>query len=83
MEWIFWLIWGALGIVMLIYYGKRKSPVRSFLTGTLSGLLGLLLVHYGGMLVGYSPAINALHLVQSMLLGIPGVILMVVLHIAV
>ena len=45
-----------------------------------SGLLALLVVHYGGSLVGISPVLNPLHLVQSAVLGVPGVILMVVLH---
>jgi len=48
--------------------------------GAGSGLLALLVVHYGGSLVGISPVLNPLHLVQSAVLGVPGVILMVVLH---
>lgn len=79
-ERIFWMIWGVLGGIMLIYYLRRRHRIRSVLVGSGSGLLALLLVHYGGNLIGYAPALNALHLVQSMILGVPGVILMVVLH---
>lgn len=79
-ERIFWMIWGVLGGIMLVYYLRRRHRIRSVLIGAGSGLLALLLVHYGGSLIGYTPALNALHLVQSVILGVPGVILMVVLH---
>ena len=69
-EVIFWGIWAVLGLIMLLYYLRRKRR----------GLLALLVVHYGGSLVGISPVLNPLHLVQSAVLGVPGVILMVVLH---
>lgn len=79
-EVIFWGIWAVLGLIMLLYYLRRKRRVLSLLVGAGSGLLSLLVVHYGGSLVGISPALNPLHLVQSAVLGVPGVILMVVLH---
>ena len=72
-EVIFWGIWAVLGLIMLLYYLRRKRRVLSLLVGAGSGLLALLVVHYGGSLVGISPALNPL-------LGVPGVILMVVLH---
>jgi hypothetical protein len=78
-EVIFWGIWAVLGLIMLLYYLRRKRRVLSLLVGAGSGLLALL-VHYGGSLVGISPVLNPLHLVQSAVLGVPGVILMVVLH---
>ncbi len=80
---IFWTVWGVLGAVMLVYYFRRQHPVRSVLAGAGSGLLALLLVHFGGALFGYTPALNALHLVQSLVLGVPGVILMAVLHVTI
>ena len=79
-EVIFWGIWAVLGLIMLLYYLRRKRRVLSLLVGAGSGLLALLVVQYGGSLVGISPALNPLHLVQSAVLGVPGVILMVVLH---
>ena len=75
-EVIFWGIWAVLGLIMLLYYLRRKRRVLSLLVGAGSGLLALLVVHYGGI----SPVLNPLHLVQSAVLGVPGVILMVVLH---
>ena len=79
-EVICWGIWAVLGLIMLLYYLRRKRRVLSLLVGAGSGLLALLVVHYGGSLVGISPVLNPLHLVQSAVLGVPGVILMVVLH---
>mgnify|MGYP000972293468 FL=1 len=79
-EVIFWGIWAVLGLIMLLYYLRRKRRVLSLLVGAGSGLLALLVGHYGGSLVGISPVLNPLHLVQSAVLGVPGVILMVVLH---
>ena len=79
-EVIFWGIWAVLGLIMLLYYLRRKRRVLSLLVGAGSGLLALRVVHYGGSLVGISPVLNPLHLVQSAVLGVPGVILMVVLH---
>ena len=63
-EVVFWGIWAVLGM----------------LAGVGRGFLALLLVHYGGGFFGFSPALNLLHLVQAGVLGVPGVILMVVLH---
>ncbi len=77
---IFWGIWGVLGSMMFLYYMRRVHKIRSFLAGACSGLLALLLVHYAGTWIGYSPALNLLHVLQAGILGVPGVILMVVLH---
>lgn len=71
---------GSIGFDNAAVYLRRKRRVLSLLVGAGSGLLALLVVHYGGSLVGISPVLNPLHLVQSAVLGVPGVILMVVLH---
>ena len=47
-EVIFWGIWAVLGLIMLLYYLRRKRRVLSLLVGAGSGLLALLVVHYGG-----------------------------------
>ncbi|MCD7959065.1 MAG: pro-sigmaK processing inhibitor BofA family protein [Ruminococcus sp.] len=77
---IFWLAWCILGIGMLVYYLRRQHPIRSLFVGVCSGFAALLLVHFGGSLLGLHFPLNALHVVQATILGIPGVILMVVLH---
>ncbi|MFR0855361.1 pro-sigmaK processing inhibitor BofA family protein [Ruminococcus sp.] len=63
--------------MMFLYYMRRVHKIRSFLAGACSGLLALLLVHYAGTWIGYSPALNLLHVLQAGILGVPGVILMV------
>ncbi len=77
---IFWGIWGLLGLVMFLYYVRRQHPIRSVLVGSGGGCLALLLVHYGGTFFGYVPALNLLHWLHAVILGVPGVIFMTVLH---
>ncbi len=72
----FWLIWGVLGAVMLIYYMRCAHKIRSVLWGTVSGLAGLVLMHYFGGGIGFSPEFNLFNIMQSAILGIPGVVLM-------
>ena len=45
-EVIFWGIWAVLGLIMLLYYLRRKRRVLSLLVGAGSGLLALLVVHF-------------------------------------
>lgn len=70
----------ASGIFMLIYYVRRKHPFLSALRGSLSGLAGLVLMHYLGGIIGFSPEMNLFNIIQAALLGIPGVVLMTVTH---
>ena len=76
----FYGLWAAAGVFMLIYYLRRKHPFLSVLRGSLSGLAGLILLHYLGGLIGFSPEMNIFNIMQAALLGIPGVILMTVMH---
>ena len=32
---IFWSVWAGLALVMILYYFRRKHPIRSMLTGTI------------------------------------------------
>ncbi len=77
---IFWGIWAVLGVLMLLYYLRRKRRFLSMLVGAGSGILALFVLHYGGSWIGFAPALNLLHLLQAAILGVPGVILMAVLH---
>ena len=76
----FWMIWVTLGAGMFIYYLRRFHTVRSLLWGTLTGLAGLILLHYCGGWIGFSPELNLFNIMQAGILGIPGVIMMAVLH---
>lgn len=77
---VFWSIWGALGLWMFTYYCRCVHKIRAVLAGSGSGLAALLLLHYFGNVVGFVPEVNLFNLMQSVILGIPGVLLMTVLH---
>ncbi len=79
-EFSFYALWAALGIFMLIYYLRRKHTIRSILWGTLTGLTGLILLHYFGGIISFSPELNLFNIAQAGILGIPGVVLMVIIH---
>lgn len=79
-EFSFYVVWAALAGFMLVYYLRRQHRVRSMLWGTLTGLAGLILLHYSGRFTGFSPEFSLFNIMQSCLLGIPGVILMSVCH---
>lgn len=80
-EMSFWLIWAMLGGAMLIYYIRCTHTVRSMLWGAISGVAALVLVHYAGAVIGFSPELNLFNIMQSGILGIPGVALMAAAHI--
>lgn len=70
---IFTLIWCILGVVMLVYYSKRKFPVLSGLFGMMSGGGTLLLLHFYGDKIGIITELNFFNTMISLILGIPGV----------
>lgn len=72
---IFKGIWILTGIIMLRYYAKRKHTIKSAFFGMLSGGTALILMHYFGSHVGFSPSLNLFNTMVSLVLGIPGVIL--------
>lgn len=74
----FWLIWAVLGAAMLIYYMRCRHKLRSMLWGITSGLAGLVLLHYFGSGIGFSPELNLFNIMQAGILGVPGVVMMVV-----
>lgn len=76
----FYGLWAALGVFMLIYYLRRQHTFASILRGTLTGLGALILLHYLGGIAGYSPEMNLFNIMQAGLLGLPGVVLMTVIH---
>lgn len=77
-DYIFKFIWIAIGIIMLRIYAKRKSTIKSALFGMLSGGAALILLHYFGGYIGFSPPLNLFNTMVSLLLGIPGLTLIVI-----
>lgn len=70
----------AVGIIMLIYYGRRKKPFSSAVFGMISGCAALVIFHYAGKYVGFSPAINMFNTAVSLVLGAPGAALIMAVN---
>lgn len=77
---IFKGIWAAAGIIMLIYYARRKNTVKSALSGMLSGGAALVLLHYFGDNLGYAPPVNLFNTAVSLVLGVPGAALIMAVN---
>lgn len=65
----------AAGLAMMIFYGRRKHTIKSALKGMLSGAAALVFVHYLGGYIGFSPPLNIFNTAVSLILGVPGVVL--------
>jgi hypothetical protein len=77
---VFWGIWAVAGIAMLIYYTKRKHTFVSSICGMGLGMIGLVILHYFGDVVGYAPELSMFNTMTALILGVPGVILMLVVN---
>ena len=75
---IFWSIWILLGIIMLIFYGRTKRPIRNATIGMTLGGIGIVGIHYLGGYIGISLALNLFNTMISLLLGLPGVVLLII-----
>jgi len=74
------LIWTGIvtGIIMLIYYIKSKKPILTAFKGIVSGGVAFFLVNYFGHYINIKLTISLFNIIVSLLLGIPGVILLVI-----
>lgn len=68
------------GLAMLIFYGRRKHTVKSALKGMLSGAGFLLIFHFFGDYLGYSPPLSLFNTAVSLILGAPGVVLIMAVN---
>ncbi|MCM1228291.1 MAG: pro-sigmaK processing inhibitor BofA family protein [Clostridium sp.] len=80
-EMLFKAILAAAGLVMIIYYAKRKHTIKSAVFGMASGGISLLLMHYLGNNLGYAPPVNLFNTAVSLVLGIPGTALIMAANI--
>ncbi len=74
------ILWGILvvsAIIMLIYYGKSDAPIRSSLKGVFFGAAALAAVHFLGAYFSFTLPLNIFNIAVSLILGVPGVILLV------
>lgn len=77
---ILWGTVGLCGLIMLIYYFKNKKKLRCLLFGTLSGAIALIVVHYLGTYLGELVPLSGLSIAVSLILGIPGVVMLIVIN---
>jgi hypothetical protein len=77
-EILLWIILAACGMAMLYYYGKSKKPFKNAAIGMATGGAGLLAAHFFGGYIGLGLALNFFNTAVSLILGIPGVALLMV-----
>lgn len=75
---ILWILVAVIGVIMLIYYGKTKKPVRNALIGMTTGGLGLLGAHFFGSSLSIGLGLNLFNTAVSLILGVPGVLLLII-----
>ena len=70
----------VIGIIMLIYYLKTDHPIKNAFKGMFAGAMVLLLVSFFGKYVNLDLPLSFFNTGVSLLLGIPGVALLVIGH---
>lgn len=66
-------------LIMIIYYLRKKKPVRHLLFGMSSGLITLIAACLCENYIGCPVAINAVNTATALILGIPGVVMIIIL----
>ena len=77
------LVYGALGLIVLLTVGALCAPVRlaiRLLVNACFGFLGLVIAGIFGSLAGLHIAVNPVSVALSALLGVPGLALAVLLQ---
>ncbi|MGN0554087.1 MAG: pro-sigmaK processing inhibitor BofA family protein [Oscillospiraceae bacterium] len=75
-ELIFYLAVVISAIVMLVHYLKSGKPAKTAFFGMSSGAIFLIILHFFGEYVGFSVPLNFFTAVFSLILGIPGVLIL-------
>lgn len=71
---------GVLAILMLTFYVKTGKPVRAFLGSAVPGVLALAVIDYAAFFTGVGLLVNVSTIFMSVVLGLPGVILVLALR---
>ena len=74
------LFWVFAVLCVLVFYIRCKKRLRAFLLGGVTGLTTLCLLHFFGEAIGYAPSLNLTNLALSVLLGVPGAVLVMAVH---
>ena len=76
------LLIGCTGILWMLYeyLHRKRTKLAAFLLGTFSGTGMLLLLHFFGGRIGFSPPLTVWTVSVSAAAGIPGVLLLGAMH---
>lgn len=77
---LFYLICGAVTLVMVIYYLRRRHKITSFLFGSVTGFLALLLMNRFGGSFGAELPLNVFNIAGSVVLGVPFIAMMIIIR---
>ena len=78
------LVYAALALLLLLALGALFAPVRwaaRLLVNTCFGVIGLVIAGVFGAMAGLTITISWLSITLTVLLGVPGLFLLVLLHI--
>lgn len=79
-EIIFYIAVIVSAIVMIVHYLKSRKPAKTAFFGMGSGAAFLTALHFFGEYVGFSVPLNFFTAVLSLILGIPGVIIVALME---
>lgn len=79
-EIIFYIAVTVSVIAMLVHYLKSQKPAKTAFFGMGSGAVFLTVLHFFGKYVGFSVPLNFFTAVLSLILGIPGVIIVALME---
>lgn len=77
-----YILWGILivfALVMFVYYKKSDKPLKNAFLGIFSGAFGITLLYLFGGTVGIVLPVSLYNILFSLILGIPGVIVLIIL----
>ncbi|MDO5559988.1 MAG: pro-sigmaK processing inhibitor BofA family protein [Oscillospiraceae bacterium] len=71
-------LWIFITLIMILYYRKKKKPLKNFLFGVLTGLIALAAANQFGGCLGCKVNINLFNAATAAILGIPGVLMIMI-----
>lgn len=69
------LLWGLGILCAVLFYMRHRKRIRAFLLGAVTGLTALVLLHFYGSAIGFTPTLCMTNLLLSGIFGVPGVAL--------
>lgn len=75
-ELIFYLVTVISAVVMIVHFLKSGKPAKTAFFGMGSGAVFLVALHFWGGYVGFEVPLNFFTAVFSLILGIPGVLIL-------